>query len=195
MTRARYHWLSSVNFAETRSPVLGLKEAGAAEVADRWWSEKSDMSFSSAATPIGQLLLFVPKNKGHTVRLENLDRESKWIVLLDRRDVDIEIFGRKSSSIVRLDLDFFSSVIGPQLASARDINRVRTFFLAFLASSSALASSRPNGSPSAENECTVAKPSRTSSTATLLPPRYIAPINPPCLSVESNAYVSDSGGT
>ena len=115
LTRARYHWLSSVNLAETRSPVLGLKEAGAAEVADRWWSEKSDISFSSAATPICQLL---PVKLTHTVGLEDLDRESEWIVLLDRRDVDIEIFGRKSSSIVRLDLDFFSSVIGPKLASA-----------------------------------------------------------------------------
>jgi hypothetical protein len=103
-----------VNFAETRSPVLGLKEAGAAEVADRWWSEKSDMSFSSAATPVGQILLFAGKET-HTIRLEDLDRESKWIVLLDRRDVDIEILGRKSSSIIRFDLDFFAGVVGPKL--------------------------------------------------------------------------------
>lgn len=115
LTRARYHWLSSVNFAETRSPVLGLKEAGAAEVADRWWSEKSDMSFSSAATPVGQLLHFVYL-KTHTVRLEDLHREPKWIVLLDRRDVDIEVLGRKSGSIVCLDLDFFAGVVGPKLS-------------------------------------------------------------------------------
>ena len=114
LTRARYHWLSSVNFAETRSPVLGLKEAGAAEVADRWWSEKSDMSFSSAATPVGQLLLLAVKETP-TVRLEDLYRESKWIVLLDRRNVDIEILRRKSSSIIRFDLDFFAGVVGPKL--------------------------------------------------------------------------------
>jgi hypothetical protein len=103
-----------VNFAETRSPVLGLKEAGAAEVADRWWSEKSDMSFSSAATPVDQLLLFVFRDI-RTIRLEDLNRESKWIVLLDGRDVDIEVLGRKSSSIIRFDLDFFAGVVGPKL--------------------------------------------------------------------------------
>lgn len=117
LTRARYHWLSSVNLADTRSPVRGLKEAGPAEVAARWWSEKSDISFSSAATPNCQPLRFVCEIT-HTVRLEDLNRESEWIVLLDRRDVDIEVLRRKSRSIVRLDLDFFSSVIGPKLASA-----------------------------------------------------------------------------
>jgi hypothetical protein len=106
--------LSSVNFAETRSPVLGLKEAGAADVADRWWSEKSDMSFSSAATPDRQLLLLELRYL-RTIRLEDLNRESKWIVLLHRRNVDIEILGRKSSSIIRFDLDFFAGVVGPKL--------------------------------------------------------------------------------
>jgi hypothetical protein len=50
-----------------------------------------------------------------TIRLENLNRESEWIVLLDRRDVDIEVLGRKSSSIIRLDLDFFAGIVGPKL--------------------------------------------------------------------------------
>lgn len=72
------------------------------------------MSFSSAATPVGQLLLLAGKQT-HTIRLENLNRESKWIVLLDRRDVDIEILGRESSSVVRFDLDFFAGVVGPKL--------------------------------------------------------------------------------
>jgi hypothetical protein len=104
-----------VNFAETRSPVLGLKEAGAAEVADRWWSEKSDMSFSSAATPVGQLLLLGLRYL-RTIRFEDLNRESKWIVLLDRRDVDIEVLRRKSSSIFRFHFDFFAGVVGPKLS-------------------------------------------------------------------------------
>jgi hypothetical protein len=58
------------------------------------------------------------EEKALTVRLEDLDREPEWIILLDRRDIDIEILGRKSSSIVRLDLDFFARVVGPQLKLA-----------------------------------------------------------------------------
>lgn len=47
-----YHWSSSLNFADTRSPVFGEKSLGAAAVGCRWCSEKSDMSFSNDATPV-----------------------------------------------------------------------------------------------------------------------------------------------
>jgi hypothetical protein len=94
--------------------------------------------------------------------------------------------------------------------SSRHVNNIPTtricakltFFRFFLASSSAPASSRPKGSDSAVYECTDANlvqsvtallvkakssahPSATRSTATFEPPAYIAPINPPCLSVLS----------
>jgi hypothetical protein len=73
------------------------------------------MSFSSAATPVGQLLLLAVEETP-TIRLEDLYRESKWIVLLYRRNVDVKVLGRKSSSIIRLDLDFFAGVVGPKLS-------------------------------------------------------------------------------
>jgi hypothetical protein len=72
------------------------------------------MSFSSAATPVGQLLLLAVEETP-TIRLEDLYRESKWIVLLYRRNVDVKVLGRKSSSIIRLDLDSFAGVVGPKL--------------------------------------------------------------------------------
>ena len=95
-----------------------------------------------------------------TFVVEDLDGETEWIRVFNGSDIDVQVLGRQCGGRVgRLCLSVFVRGGGPDLL----VNQVRhkgsflTFLRAPFASSSAAASSRPNGRLSAVYEWTVAR--------------------------------------
>jgi len=106
LTLARYHWPSE-NLADTSSPGLGAKPAGAGP-AVLWCNEKSFMSCSREAIAIvkgkGRQTLSdsseACERKKETICAQYLHRKSQPIRRSDITDNDINVFGLEGGWIV-----------------------------------------------------------------------------------------------